>query len=378
MEPEESPAPAQSPIVRITAAVFLTTLIGYLLHIGQSLLVPIVIALIFVYIIAAFDRLLAQAPLTKHLPQWVRTVTLYLAFTGILAGFAALITATIQQLVWQAPTYQKNVLAIFDQVASVLRIEKLPDWETLSEMIMKKVDLQAWLTSAATQLSSAGGTLLVIAVYIAFLVSERSQFSSKLSQAFPDPERAERTKEFIEQINNAVGNYLGTKTLVNIILGVISYLIMFAFGLDYSAFWAFLIAILNYIPYFGSIVAVLLPTGLSIVQFASWPMTIALFVLLQLAQMIIGYGVEPRMVGKTSNLSPFVVMVALSFWSAVWGLTGAILAVPLTSVLVLIFMQIPSLRPLAILMSQEPTQLLQPLLKVPGRIIMGSSSKPSA
>lgn len=363
--PEQSPAKVHTQLFRVTAAVALTIMIGYLLHIGQSLLVPIVVALIFVYIVAAFDQLLAEAPLTRHLPQWLRSLTLYVSFIAVIAGFAALITSTIQQLVAQAPTYQDNILAIFGQLASLLHIEKLPDWNTLRNMIMAKVDLQLWLGHAGAQLSSAGGTLLLIIVYVAFLAGERAQFASKLAAAFPDPARARRTQAFIEQINAAVGNYLGTKTLVNIILGVISYAILLAFGLDYAAFWALLIAVLNYIPYFGSIVAVLLPTLLSVVQFASWPRTIGLLVLLQVVQMIIGYIVEPKMVGKTANLSAFVVMVALSFWSAVWGLTGAVLAVPLTSILVLIFMEIPSLRPLAIMMSEEPSNLRNPLLKAP-------------
>lgn len=371
--PEQSPAKVHTQLFRVTAAVALTIMIGYLLHIGQSLLVPIVVALIFVYIVAAFDQLLAEAPLTRHLPQWLRSLTLYVSFIAVIAGFAALITSTVQQLVAQAPTYQDNILAIFGQLASLLHIEKLPDWNTLRNMIMAKVDLQLWLGHAGAQLSSAGGTLLLIIVYVAFLAGERTQFASKLAAAFPDPARARRTQAFIEQINAAVGNYLGTKTLVNIILGVISYAILLAFGLDYAAFWALLIAVLNYIPYFGSIVAVLLPTLLSVVQFASWPRTIGLLVLLQVVQMIIGYIVEPKMVGKTANLSAFVVMVALSFWSAVWGLTGAVLAVPLTSILVLIFMEIPSLRPLAILMSQEPSQLRMPPIKVPG---MKTSNSP--
>lgn len=358
-----------STIVRVTAAVILATLIGYLLHIGQSFLIPIIVALIFAYIVATFDSILAQAPLTCYLPRWLRSLMVYLGFIAVMSGVAALITNTIQQLVYQAPQYEKNILAIMDNLADLLRFERLPDWQAVSQFIYTKLDLQAWLSSFAFHLSSAGGFLLLIAVYVAFLAGERAQFSSKLAKAFPTADRAERTKDFIEQVNEAVGNYLGTKTLVNIILGVISYVIMLPYGLDYAAFWAFLIAVLNYIPYFGSIIAVILPSLLSIVQFASWPITISLFVLLQTAQMIIGYIVEPKMVGKTANLSPFVVTVALSFWSAIWGITGAILAVPLTSVMVLVFMEIPSLRPLAIMMSQEPNHLAKPLFKAPVRIL---------
>lgn len=357
---------AGNTLIRVTAALILTIIIGALLYIGQSLLIPIIIALIFVYIISAYDKKLAEAPLTRSLPHWLRRVALYVTFIAIFAGLAALITSTIQQLVYQAPSYQSNISAIINNVAALLQIEKLPDWATLRDLVFRKIDIQFWFSSTASQLSSAGGTLLIIIVYIAFLGGERSQFASKLALAFPDPEKAARTKAFIDQINDAVGNYLGTKTLVNVILGAISYVIMLGFGLDYAAFWAILIAILNYIPYIGSVVAVLLPVLLSVVQFASWPITVAIFVLLQIAQTIIGYVVEPKMVGKTANLSPFVVLVALSFWSAVWGLTGAVLAVPLTNIIVIICLEIPSLRPLAIMMSEEPRDLRKIQIKSRG------------
>lgn len=352
-------------LFRVTAALILTLIIGTLLIIGQSLIIPIVIAAIFVYIVSAFDEALAHAPVIKHLPQWLRRVVLYVGFIALIAGFVALVTATIQDLIVQAPTYQENIVKLFGELASLARVETLPDWETMRHMILGKIDIQFWLSSAGSQLSSAGGTLLLIIVYIAFLAGERSQFHSKLTLAFPDPEKAERTQNFINQINSAVGNYLGTKTLVNVILGALSYAVLLLFGLDYAAFWAILIAVLNYIPYIGSIVAVILPSLLSIVQFGSWPMTIALFVILQLVQSIIGYVVEPKMVGKTANLSPFMVLVALAFWSAVWGLTGAILAVPLTNIIVIICSEIPSLRPLAVLMSEDPRARRRAIAKIP-------------
>ncbi len=366
-------AAGSATLFRVTAALILTLLVGMLLIIGQSLLIPIVIAAIFVYIVSSFDEALAQAPLTKHLPQWLRRLTLYVGFIAVIAGFVALVTATIQDLVVQAPAYQENIVKLFGDLAALARVETLPDWETLRQMILRKIDIQYWLSSAGSQLSSAGGTLLLILVYIAFLAGERSQFPSKLALAFPDPEKAERTRSLINQINNAVGNYLGTKTLVNVILGALSYAVMLMFGLDYAAFWAILIAVLNYIPYIGSIIAVILPALLSIVQFASWPMTIALFLILQLVQTIIGYIIEPKMVGKTANLSPFMVLVALSFWSAVWGLTGAILAVPLTNILIIICSEIPSLRPIAVLMSEDPNARRRAIAKIPLR--NGSKSR---
>lgn len=360
-ESESTRRDSQPTIVRVTAAVLLTSLVGYLLYLGQSLLIPIVIAMIFVYIIGAFDDKLAELPVTRYLPRWLRTLTLYIVFIALLAGFAALVTSTIQQLVYQAPQYQSNIQSLLGGLLDILPIEKLPDWPTLRDMMMSRFNLQGWLGSAATQLSSAGGALFMIIIYIAFLAGERNQLSDKLAAAFPDPENAARTHSFISQINVAVGSYLGAKTLINVIVGVVSWAVMWGFGLHYAVFWAFLIAILNYIPYIGSIIAVLLPTLWSLAQFGSWTQTLILFVLLQIIQLITGNVLEPQMLGRKVNLSPFVVLVALAFWSAIWGIAGAILAVPLTSILTIIFKEIPSTRPLAILMSDETEPVLRSL-----------------
>lgn len=337
----------------ITCATVLIVLIGWLLVIGQGLLIPIIVALIIVYIIAALDQQLGRLPGARHLPAWVRGIVLLLLFIAVLAAFASLITVTVQQLVTQAPAYQANLEKLFAEVSQLVGVQKVPDWGTIQRTLLGQINIQAWLSSAASQLSSAGGTLFLIIIYISFLFGEKAAFASKLKVAFPDPVRAARTQGLITAINERVGQYLGTKTLVNVILGAISYAIMLAFGLDYAAFWALLIGLLNYIPYIGSIVALLLPVALSIVQFGSWPQTIGLFAGLLVAQLMVGNVLEPKMVGRKVNLSPFTVLVALSFWSLVWGITGAILAVPLTSILAIIFNEIPATRPIAVLMSDD-------------------------
>jgi hypothetical protein len=101
-------------------------------------------------------------------------------------------------------------------------------------------------------------------------------------------------------------------------------------------FWAVVIGLFNYIPYVGSIIGVALPVVLSLAQFGSFGTTAVLAGLLMAAQTWVGNILEPRMIGRQLNLSPFVVLVALSVWSALWGLPGAILAIPMTSMLVII------------------------------------------
>jgi len=136
-------------------------------------------------------------------------------------------------------------------------------------------------------------------------------------------------------------------------LGAVSYLVLWVMGIDFALFWAILIGLLNYIPYVGSYLGVLFPIALSLAQMGSLGLTLLLAVLLTLCQMVIGNVVEPRMIGRQLNLSPFIVLVALSVWTAIWGIPGAILAIPMTSIIAIILAGFKETRFIALLLAER-------------------------
>ena len=160
-----------------------------------------------------------------------------------------------------------------------------------------------------------------------------------------------RTVALLERINTRVGEYLSVKTLVNVILAGLSFLIMLALGIEFALFWAILIGLLNYIPYIGSMIGVFFPVLLSLAQFGSLYMGAGVLVALSIAQLFVAGFLEPRMMSRAFNLSPFVVLLALAFWGALWGVSGAVLAVPLTATLVIVLAEIEATRPIAIMLS---------------------------
>ena len=213
--------------------------------------------------------------------------------------------------------------------------------------------MQQIINTALLNVSSVGASLFLVIVYSAFLLTERGTFAAKLSAAMKNPGDAENAEAMIRDINGRIGDYLAIKTLVNIILGTISFAILWALDIDFPLFWALLIALLNYIPYFGSLLAVTFPVLLSILQFGDLKWTLLLAVLLTIAQMVVGNILEPRLIGRRVNLSPFVVLVSLAVWSTLWGLPGALLAVPLTSMLTIVLSAFAPTRPFAILMADR-------------------------
>jgi len=103
----------------------------------------------------------------------------------------------------------------------------------------------------------------------------------------------------------------------------------------------------------GSLLGVLFPVVLSFAQFVSLPLTLSLSAFLITVQFLLGNYVEPRFVGRQVNLSPLVVLVALSVWTALWGIPGAILAVPMTSVVAIVLSSFDSTRFIAVLLAER-------------------------
>ena len=251
-----------------------------------------------------------------------------------------------------APRYQENLEALLARASDALGLDQQPSWQSIRAATVGKKHLQPLLAGLLGSVGALLGTTTMIAIYMAFLLGERGHFARKLAVALPG-QSAENTARIIRDINGKIGNYLATKTLINIILGLVSYVVLWMFGVDFALFWALLIALANYIPYIGSFVGVVFPVLLSLAQFGTLQTALFLALLLTAVQFYIGNILEPKMIGKQVNLSPFVVLVALSLWAGLWGIAGAILAIPLTSMLAIILAAFPDTRPLAVLLADD-------------------------
>jgi predicted PurR-regulated permease PerM len=137
------------------------------------------------------------------------------------------------------------------------------------------------------------------------------------------------TARVIQQVVDATSLYLGTITAVNIAIGAVVALLVWAIGMDTPLMWGGIVAVLNYIPYLGPIASVLL---LALGGLMSFPdpwyalLPAASFAVIHLIEANV---ITPALVGRRLTINPLLILVALSFWTFVWGTTGALLAVPL-------------------------------------------------
>ena len=170
--------------------------------------------------------------------------------------------------------------------------------------------------------------------------------------AFAD-EQAESIFATVGSINAAMASYLKVKVKVNLVLAVPVMLILWVCGVKLVILWGALTFFANFVPYLGSVVACALPILFAFLDLDFGWQPFAVAVLLPAVHASVAYLIEPAMTGKAVDLSPLVVLIALSFWGLCWGLTGMVLAVPLTAMLKIILRSAPGTRPIAGLMGGD-------------------------
>jgi len=163
--------------------------------------------------------------------------------------------------------------------------------------------------------------------------------------------RAAQMKKIVGSISSEISRYLWVMVIISLTTGVLIWLALSLIGVDFPVTWGALAFFFNFIPTIGSIVASLPPILLALVQFypAVWPGVVTL-VAITAIQMTIGNFIAPKVLGDRLHLSPVVILISLLFWGWLWGIVGALLAVPIASAIKIACENIEELHPIAIMM----------------------------
>lgn len=335
-------------LLNFTLAAILLTLFIMLLYFGHSLLIPFVIAIVIWYLIISFVESLEKIPyIGKYLPKiicYVLAVVLAFAFFYFLVN---LMTKNITELIDLIPTYQNRFFTLQKEFLDFFHIKKQPDFSKYFE----KFNFYTILSSTAGIMADLGRNLFLILIYVLFLLLEHGSFQLKLSYMIKDPKRQESAKNIISKITRQIRSYLKIKASMGLLTAISSYLIMLTVGVNFADFWAVLIFIFNFIPNIGSIIATLLPCLLTLVQFDTLIPFFIVGISLIAIQFTIGNIVEPKLMGRSFNLSPLAIIVFLSFWGYLWGIVGMLLCVPMMVIITIVMANFQETRGVSILLS---------------------------
>jgi len=341
---------AHQRLLSATLWMVLIFIVGYLLVIAQTLIIPLVLAIFIWYVINMLVTLSGKIRLGGRVPPrplrfLISGLLLFLA--GYLVVY--IITSNINDVVEAAPLYQANLQRVFDDASARLDFIDIPP---LSRML-GDLEFGRLLGNLATGFGTLIGNVGLIGIYLIFLFLEQRFFPSKLAAVVHSQASQERVRGLLHQIEKDVRTYVAIKTMVSLITAVASWVVMTLVGLDFAGFWALLIFVLNFIPNVGSLVATVLPSLLALMQFDG--LTPFLIIALGVGgiQLLVGNLLEPNLMGKSLNVSPLVIMLSLVFWGFIWGVPGMFLCVPLTVVAMIVLYNFDNTRWLAQLMSQD-------------------------
>lgn len=334
--------------------VVLMLIVGWVLFIGRAVFVPIVFGIIAVYVIVGFTRLLQRVPVIgERLPVQVRyALSIFVIAAGIFFAVDMLV-ANYDALVALAPRYQDSILSLIQKIAALLHLENEPTWDSLRRDMLAQFNVQAIVTGMLASLSSVIINVFVVALYASFLLFEHRTFGEKLSNMSANARNAARVKSVVIDINRRIGAYLALKTLLGVVLGGICWGAMRGMNLEFAGLWAVLTALLNYVPYIGSVLGILFPALMSVLQFGDLNDVLIIVMALTIIHFLIGNILDPYLMGNSLNLSPFAILASMAIWSALWGISGAFLAVPITVIVTIIFSEFDMTRPVAILLSKN-------------------------
>ncbi|MDJ0858658.1 MAG: AI-2E family transporter [Dinoroseobacter sp.] len=320
------------------------------LYFGRGLLVPFAIALLLFFLLTALiDRIAAAHIAGKPVPVWLAHVA---GFGVILLGLVAILSilsSQAQEVAEAVPRYQARFADILAQIVAVIGDDNAQAVDTA----IAEFDISSFATSTVNTAGSFLSGVFLVLLYIPFMMLERHPMKAKVAIAAPDPELGDEMSKAVRSISLGLQRYVGIKTLVSALTGLFSYVVMRLVGLDFAETWGVLAFALNFIPTIGSILGVVFPSIVALVQFE----TLTPFLIIALGcgavQFVIGNVVEPSLTGKSLNLSPLMVILALTLWSTIWGISGAFLSVPLTVCAMIVLAHVPSARWAAVLMSGD-------------------------
>ncbi len=338
--------------------VFMATVIAALVIVGlsrgQSILVPVVVGMFAAYLLTAFASWLqGKSRPVFRMPGWLAYAVATAIAALVLWGFVRIIASNLAAVVAAAPGYQANLESVLGRAADALNLPEIRTLADVRDRFTPEISLTALISFAAASISSLASNAAIIGLYALFLVIERGMILRKLLLMARSADERKHFNEILDDIGSRVRTYVLVKTAMSLLVAAVSWLLMSLLGIDFDGFWAVLIFVLNFIPYVGSIIAVIFPAVLALVQFESFGLALGALVLLTAVQFIVGSIIEPRVMGRSLNLSPVIILFTLALWGSIWGVVGAILCVPLTVIIMIGFSRFEATRPLAILLSRD-------------------------
>ena len=361
-----------------SSAIIAALIIGAL-FVGREIFVPIALAILLSFVLAPAVGLLEQWRFPRAVSLLVVVV---IAFIAIFA-LGSLVASQVGQLAETLPGYQRTMQTKIDSLRSITAagpLERAADvLQNLGNEISKPqtgnqpatiaspadtkpipVEVRTPPPTALESISSLISPLLhplatigVVLVFVVFILFQREDLRNRVIKLAGSHD-LQATTAALDDAGGRLSRLFLTQIAVNAAFGIVIGAGLWLIGVPSPILWGIMAAILRFVPYIGIFIAAFFPLALAVAVDPGWSMLIWTAALIIVTELVVGSAIEPLLYSHSSGLSPVAVVVCATFWTALWGPIGLVLATPLTICLVVLGRHVERLKFLDILLGDRP------------------------
>ena len=361
---------AATPPSLIAVATFVLIIAS--LYWAQAILIPVALAILLTFLLSPVAAALERIALGR-LPSVILIVVLTFSLLG---GIGWIVTLQFGNLANELPTYRKNIrqkIADIRDAGKGGALEKVQKTaEDVKEEFQKKgeptrvqekpreVVVKAEESSTYWPIPLAVGPMVerfagagLVIVLVVFMLIQREDLRNRLIRLVGYG-RLTFTTRALEEAGQRISRYLLMQTIINSSFGLAVGLALYLIGVPYAVLWGFLAAVLRFIPYIGAFAAAIMPSALSLAVFEGWLWPILVVGIFVALELICNMVLEPLLYAESAGVSGVGLLVAVAFWTWLWGPVGLVLATPLTVCVVVLGKYVPRMDFIGVLISDQP------------------------
>ena len=346
------------------------------LYFGRDVLIPLALACLFTFLLNPLVKRMCRWGVPRVLSLGVVTVACF----STLALVAWLLGGELASLANDLPNHQQNIQRRIDSIhqmgdSGLIRRLRgmvgdvnqsaasaaapaapgpaLPPAATLSSQLNGESALMKIFNMVVATLAQALGMAAVVVLFVVFMLLRLNDISQRVARLVGYG-RLTLTTKAIDESGDRISRYLLMQSTVNAVYGLVLGIGLAVIGVPYVLLWGVLAAISRFIPYAGSWIVTSLLFGLSLAIFSGWTQPLMVVAFIITLELLTNMLLEPALYGHSVGLSDFALLLAIAFWTWLWGGVGLVLATPLTVCIVVFCKHAPSLEWVDILMGENP------------------------
>jgi predicted PurR-regulated permease PerM len=375
--------------VALLGAVATAVLAGIIiatLYFGREIFIPIAMAILLSFVLAPLVGLLQRL----HVPRAISVVSVVILAFGLLFALGSLLASQLTQLAGDLPRYQSTISekiqsfrdtsagrGTLERASGMLKdlskeLDKPKEGETapsLGSRLGAKApaplmpvpvevrqpdpgaleSLRALISPLLHPLATTG----IIIIFVIFILLQREDLRNRLIRLAGSHD-LQRTTAALDDAASRLSRLFLIQLLVNGTFGVVIGIGLWLIGIPSAILWGILAAVLRFVPYIGAVIAAAFPLALAVAVDPGWSMLLGTLALFLVVEPVVGHVIEPMVYGHSTGLSPVAVVASATFWTALWGPIGLVLATPLTVCLVVLGRHVERLEFLDVMFGDRP------------------------